>query len=103
MAAIAAFARDVADAARAGDPLAATIWSDAARELAATARAAAGALPGPAALAYSGGLFAAGELLLAPLRAELPDLRPPLGVPLDGAARLLERPALFRDLIFEAP
>ena len=54
------------------------------------------------AMSYSGGLFAAGELLLAPLRAELPALLAPLGSPLDGAARLLERPPLFKDLIFEA-
>ena len=140
VATIAAFARDVAEAARAGDEVAAAVWDEAARELAETARAAArGARPADpgsaasrrpparspprlarpaaspprlarpdlpaaasraddstAAISYAGGLFAAGDLLLAPLRAELADLRPPLGTPLDGAARLLERPALFR-------
>ena len=102
MAVIASFARDVAAAARAGDPIAAGIWSEAARELAETARAAArsAGIDGP--FSYAGGLFAAGELLLAPLRAALPGLRPPLGSALDGAARLLERPPLFRDLIVEA-
>ncbi len=89
------------------------IWTDAARELAATATAALASLDGnrparspdgdgPASCSYAGGLFAAGELLLAPLRAELPGLRTPLGSPLDGAARLLERPPLFQDLIVEA-
>jgi N-acetylglucosamine kinase-like BadF-type ATPase len=142
VAVIADFARDVAAAANEGDELAASIWADAARELAATALAAARALPAPAGeaaqraaaaagdasaakprpkrkraaasgratrkraapsvVSYAGGLFAAGELLLAPLRAELPDLREPLGDALDGAARLLERPPLFKDLIFEA-
>jgi N-acetylglucosamine kinase-like BadF-type ATPase len=126
VAVVADFARDVADAARAGDEPAAAIWSDAAHELAATALAAAAALAGPApadvarparkraparsrkrtaaapVISYAGGLFAAGELLLAPLRTGLPDLRAPLGDPLDGAARLLERPPRFKDLIFEA-
>ena len=122
----------MAEAARAGDEIAAAVWEEAARELAETARAAAraarlaadasrpagaaaarraaadasrppGARSAPAiAISYSGGLFAAGDLLLAPLRAELAGLRPPLGTPLDGAARLLERPPLFQDLIFEA-
>ena len=53
-------------------------------------------------VSWSGGVFAAGELILAPLRAHLPagvELRAPLGDGLDGAARLLERPTLFRDLI----
>jgi hypothetical protein len=72
------------------------------RELAATALAAArnaGVADGP--FSYAGGLFAAGDLLLDPLREALPDLRPPRGDALDGAARLLDRPSLFSDLIHE--
>jgi len=98
VAAIASFTPDVADAARAGDAAARGIWAAAAGELADTVRALAG--DGP--VAYSGGLFAAGDVLLDPLRAQLPALRAPLGDALDGAARLLDRPPLFADLIVEA-
>jgi hypothetical protein len=61
------------------------------------------------AVSYAGGAFAAGELLLAPLRKECRQLIPgaevraPLGDALDGAARLLERPARFADMIEEVP
>jgi N-acetylglucosamine kinase-like BadF-type ATPase len=102
VATIASFARDVADAARAGDAVAVGILREAAGELAATALAAArnaGVADGP--FSYAGGLFAAGDLLLDPLREALPDLRPPRGDALDGAARLLDRPPLFSDLIHE--
>jgi N-acetylglucosamine kinase-like BadF-type ATPase len=102
VATIASFARDVADAARDGDAVALRIIEEAARELAATALAAArkaGVAGGP--FSYAGGLFAAGDLLLEPLRDALPGLRPPLGDALDGAARLLDRPTLFSDLIHE--
>ena len=79
VAVIASFARDVADAARAGDAPARRIWDEAGRELARTAAAAARrvGLDGP--FSYAGGLFAAGELILEPLRAELGELRQPLG------------------------
>ena len=51
---------------------------------------------------YAGGLFDAGDLLLEPFAAELGgEVRAPLGDPLDGAARLLERPPHFLDLIHE--
>ncbi len=53
-------------------------------------------------MSWSGGVFSAGDLVLDPLRAALPagvELRPPLGDGLDGAARLLEAPRLFSDLV----
>jgi N-acetylmuramic acid 6-phosphate etherase len=102
VAVVASFAREVADAARAGDEAAAEIFAQAGRELARSALAAGrhAGVDGP--VAFAGGLFAAGELLLASFRAELSgDVRPPLGTSLDGAARLLERPPLFAHLIHE--
>jgi N-acetylglucosamine kinase-like BadF-type ATPase len=101
VAVVASFARDVADAARAGDGAALAIWAEAGRELARSAVAAArqAGVDGP--FSFAGGLFDAGELLLAPLREALPDLRAPLGDALDGVGRLLERPPLFADLIHE--
>ena len=101
VAVIAGFARDVADAARDGDERRAAIWEAAGRELARTAAAARDRLGIDGPVSYAGGLFDAGELLLAPLRAELGDVRAPLGDALDGAARLLERPPCFLDLIHE--
>ena len=78
-----------------------------ARAPAVAARARAGR-PGAgrvAVVSWSGGLFAAGELMLEPLRGpRCPRgvaLRAPLGDALDGAARLLERPTAVRDLIHE--
>jgi glucosamine kinase len=101
VAVIAAFARDVADAAHAGDERARSIWVDAGRELAQTASAAArrAGIDGP--FSYAGGLFAAGELLLGSFRETLGDVRAPLGDALDGAAHLLDRPPFFLDLIHE--
>ncbi len=101
VAVIASFARDVADAARDGDAIARGIWEAAGRELAETARAAArrAGVDGP--VTYAGGLFDVGDLLLDPFRAELGEVREPLGDALDGAARLLERPPHFLDLIHE--
>ena len=94
---IASFARDVADAARAGRGRAGDLERRPARELARTALAAAPTargVDGP--FSFAGGLFAAGDLLLDPLRGRLAgELRAPLGDALDGAARLLERPPLF--------
>ena len=53
-------------------------------------------------MSYAGGLFDAGELLLAPFRAELARRRPRSARRrLDGAA-LLERPPLFASLVHEA-
>ncbi|RKQ86352.1 BadF/BadG/BcrA/BcrD ATPase family protein [Solirubrobacter pauli] len=56
----------------------------------------------PVVVSWSGGVFSAGDLILDPLRAALPPgvvLRAPLGDGLDGAARLLDAPTLFSDLI----
>jgi N-acetylglucosamine kinase-like BadF-type ATPase len=101
VAAIAGFARDVADAAHAGDERAREIWADAGRELAHTASAAARRVGIDGPFSYAGGLFAAGELLLEPFRAALGGVQEPLGDALDGAALLLERPPFFLDLIHE--
>ena len=102
VAVIAGFARDVADAARDGDEQARAIWDEAGRELARTAAAARDRLGIDGPVSYAGGLFDAGDLLLEPFAAELGgEVRAPLGDPLDGAARLLERPPHFLDLIHE--
>lgn len=93
---IARFAPEVAAAAHAGDRVAGELWVQAGRLLARSAAAAAGGvLDARAAVAsYTGGLFAAGELLLDPLRAELErcaprlKLRPPAGDALDGGELL---------------
>jgi N-acetylglucosamine kinase-like BadF-type ATPase len=99
---VASFARDVADAAHAGDAAALGIWAAAGRELARTAVAAARQVGVDGPFSFSGGLFAAADLLLEPLRDALPGaLRAPVGDALDGAGRLLERPRLFAELIHE--
>jgi N-acetylglucosamine kinase-like BadF-type ATPase len=90
---IAAFAPEVAAAAREGDAAAAGIWSGAGRALAAAARAAAERVfgRGEADVSWTGGVFAAGDLALEPFRAALPPRlrpRPPRGGSLDGAALL---------------
>jgi N-acetylglucosamine kinase-like BadF-type ATPase len=101
VATVAAFARDVVDLARAGDPAATAILAAAGAELARTVTAALDRAPScPRRVSWSGGVFAAGELILGPLRAHLDaELVPPRGDGLDGAARLLDRPALFSALI----
>lgn len=104
---LASFAPDVTACAEQGDPVAAAVMSAAAREIAASTAAvcprggetAEEAGEGPA-VALTGGLFDAGDVLLDPLRAELsrrvPQARAvaPAGGPLDGAllvaARLAE-------------
>lgn len=94
---VAAFARQVAEAARRGDEISHSIWAEAAAELATSAAACARRLfPAgePVAVSWSGGLFAADDLLLEPflgrLAALLPDAvpRPPAGDALAGAALL---------------
>lgn len=93
---VAAFARDVADVARAGDPTAVRIWEDAAGALAETATAAASraGLPAGTTVAWNGGLFGEEELLRRPfaerLRASMPGvvLRAPEGDAVDGACQL---------------
>jgi N-acetylglucosamine kinase-like BadF-type ATPase len=101
VAVIAAFAREVADAALEGDEVARSIWEEGGRELARSAIAARDRIGIDGPVSYSGGLFAAGELLLGPFRDELGEVREPLGDALAGAARLLERPPFFLDLIHE--
>lgn len=96
---VASFAPDVAEAARAGDPVAAGIWQEAVTELAATLTAACAALP-PACrqVVLVGSLSEVEDLLVAPLRARLAaadrgiDMRTGDGDALAGAARLAHRP-----------
>ncbi|MHB1057417.1 MAG: N-acetylglucosamine kinase [Rhodanobacter sp.] len=93
---LAQLSRQVAEAARAGDGMAAAIFRDAGRELACicdTLRLALHFAAGePVPVSYSGGAFNADELLLAPLRDELLaasphfDIRLPRYVPHYGAA-----------------
>ena len=96
---VAAFARDVAAAASDGDPVERALWTDAADRLAATAAAAADALPGvdPVPVATVGGLFDVGPLLAEPFAAALlrrvPGSRvtPPVGDAIDGAHLMATR------------
>jgi len=95
---VAAFAEQVAAAARRGDEVAGLIWAEAAAELAASALAAAAraCAPGEAAtLSWTGSLFDAVDLLLEPFLAHveaagrpLLEARAPLGSALDGGYRL---------------
>jgi N-acetylglucosamine kinase-like BadF-type ATPase len=94
---VAAFAPDVAAAAAAGDAVAAAIWVEAGCRLAAEAAAGQQVLgDGAGAVACTGGLMAAGELLLGPFREELARrapqlvLRPAAGTALDGAEALAD-------------
>jgi N-acetylglucosamine kinase-like BadF-type ATPase len=113
---VAGFAERVAEAARTGDPLAGAIWADAAAELARSALAAAARVAGPGArlaLSWTGGLFAARDLLLEPFLARVaagvgsegPALVPaaPLGTPLDGGRLLAgsSLPAPFDALVHQ--
>jgi N-acetylglucosamine kinase-like BadF-type ATPase len=98
---LASFAPAVAQAARAGDPVALRIWQEAGTLLGrAVVATTDGLVPR---ISWGGGLFAAGELLLEPFHAEvrraLPDAQivPPVGASLEGAATLAER-ALDGDL-----
>ena len=94
--AIAALAPLVAQAVADGDTLAAGLFDEAARELAAMAGSVRQTLPfGPDDLvpvSYSGGVFKAGPLILDPLRRHLDEycgnhsLQPPLLSPAGGAA-----------------
>jgi N-acetylglucosamine kinase-like BadF-type ATPase len=94
---LASFAPHVADAARAGDPVARRIWADAGRELGHTAVAAATGLD--PVLSWGGRLFEAADLLMEPfqstVRESLPGARftPPLGASADGALALAKAAA----------
>ncbi|MEV4173059.1 BadF/BadG/BcrA/BcrD ATPase family protein [Nonomuraea sp. NPDC049709] len=89
---LASFAPSVADAARAGDPLARGIWDEAGRQLGQTAVAAATGLE--PVFSWGGRLFDAADLLMKPfqstVRALLPAARftPPQGTSADGALAL---------------
>ena len=110
---VAAFARCVADAARRGDEVAASIWAEAARELATSAAACAHRLfrdTDPVPVSWAGGLFSADDLLLAPFLERLTGLlpgavpTPPAGDALDGAARLAEPtgPGLLGPFVYDS-
>jgi N-acetylglucosamine kinase-like BadF-type ATPase len=92
---LAAFAPDVAAAAREGDPVAHQIWVRAGAHLAGAAHAAARGLPPT--FSWGGRLFDAGELLQAPFQEELtrrvPDaeISKPQGEAADGALLLARR------------
>ena len=111
-AAVAGFAAQVAEAARAGDPAARDIWTEAAGELARSAAACARRLWAsgtPVPISWSGGLFEAEDLLLAPFLGCLTELMsdavptPPAGDALDGAASLAgEIPELLRRFVFDS-
>jgi glucosamine kinase len=97
--AVASFAADVGRAAEAGDEYARVILTDAARELAISASAAAGRLfePGePVLVSYAGSVFEAGELIAGPFGREVEERLPeasveePAGDPLEGALLLVE-------------
>lgn len=102
--AIAGFARDVAERARAGEPDAIEILARAAHELALSGCAALGRVfaPGDAAtLSCTGNVFRAGDALTVPFAAAVEDLRPGTAIEaasggsLEGAARLAASPAEF--------
>jgi len=112
VAAVAAFAVLVADAARRGDAVARGIWTEAAGELATSAAACARRLfppETPVPISWSGGLFAAEDLLLGPFLERLSELipdalpTPPAGDGLDGAAALAGSvPDLLRGFVYDS-
>ena len=108
---VAAFAPEVATAARAGDPVAGSIWRDAATQLAETAVAACRALPeGAREVVLVGALFQVEDLLVAPLRALIAEglshttVRVGSADALVGAANLARRPASgYESLLLSRP
>ncbi|WP_188195027.1 N-acetylglucosamine kinase [Nonomuraea sp. SYSU D8015] len=94
---LASFAPCVGEAARAGDPVARGIWTEAGRQLGLTAVAAAGGLE--PVFSWGGRLFDAADLLMEPflsaVREALPEARftPPLGTSADGALALAKAAA----------
>ncbi len=106
MATIAAFAPDVIALADADDADAKIIVSYAARSLARSVRVGAARLERPAGVLLRPAACSRPARCCSPRCARSSsatacELRPPLGDPLDGAARLLERPARFASLIEE--
>ncbi|WP_298891490.1 N-acetylmuramic acid 6-phosphate etherase [uncultured Serinicoccus sp.] len=86
---VASFARDVAEAARAGDPVAVQIWQDAAAALARTAMAARDAVDPALPVCLAGGLTEVGPLLTEPFAAAVGGaVLPAAGTSLDGAETL---------------
>ncbi|MFI7634552.1 N-acetylglucosamine kinase [Nonomuraea sp. NPDC049400] len=89
---LASFAPHVADAARAGDPVARGIWTEAGRQLGQTAAAAATGLE--PVFSWGGRLFDAADLLMEPFQSTVRDLlpaarfTPPRGTSADGALAL---------------
>ncbi|TMR09526.1 hypothetical protein ETD86_43220 [Nonomuraea turkmeniaca] len=94
---LASFAPCVGEAARAGDPVARRIWTEAGRQLGQTAVAAATGLD--PVFSWGGRLFDAADLLMEPfqetVRESLPGARftPPLGTSADGALALAKAAA----------
>ncbi|TMR98136.1 N-acetylglucosamine kinase [Nonomuraea basaltis] len=94
---LASFAPCVGEAARAGDPVARRIWTEAGRQLGQTAVAAATGLE--PVFSWGGRLFDAADLLMEPfqstVRESLPGARfaPPLGTSADGALALAKAAA----------
>ncbi|HLS13124.1 MAG TPA: BadF/BadG/BcrA/BcrD ATPase family protein [Beutenbergiaceae bacterium] len=94
---LASFAPAVAEAARAGDQVAWSIWQEAGHKLAETAVAAVRGLPGR--VTWGGGLFDVGDLLIEPFRNHVQQLLPdvqldqPAGTGLDGAMLLAQQVA----------
>ncbi|HXI14701.1 MAG TPA: BadF/BadG/BcrA/BcrD ATPase family protein [Thermoanaerobaculia bacterium] len=102
VASIAAYGKMVIDAARAGDRIAKEIVSSEGYELGKTVLAVARKLEmetGPFAVAYFGGAFRAGDLLVGPMREALlagapeAEVRPPIETAVEGAARMAIRAA----------
>ena len=107
---VARFAREVAGAAREGDPAAAEIWADAAREVALTVTASLDRVfdPGaPVTVSWTGGLFDARDLMLEPVKQHVARTWPsarliaPKGTALRGAELLVgtDPPAMFGPLV----
>lgn len=84
---VAAFATDVAAAARGGDPVANAIWREAAADLADTVTTALRRQPAPE-VALVGALFAAEDLLTTPLREEIANSYSDITVRVAGADAL---------------
>ncbi|HET7270628.1 MAG TPA: BadF/BadG/BcrA/BcrD ATPase family protein [Rubrobacter sp.] len=108
---VARFAREVAEAAREGDPVSSEIWAVAAREVAQTATAALDQVftPGTSVtVSWTGNLFDARDLMLQPFQRQVvvmwPEarLRAPKGTALDGAELLAcsNPPPMFENLLY---
>jgi glucosamine kinase len=108
---VAEFAMQVAEAAREGDPEAAKIWEDAAREAALTTTASLRQVFDPGAsvtVSWTGGLFDARDLMLEPFKSHIAEMWPsarllaPEGSALRGAQLLAQsdRLVMFGPLLY---